>query len=161
MYKILVYNGGVYRFDELVEFVEDVGGLVLKRDDFHVSRGAYFISQEVHVIIVTPEDVTEDLEAMASDLMGDIEVLDVDYPDKINVISLIPVYNILSRENSWMDIDVLNDKLECPCVDGVCQEFKKSPCLTDIEKTLEAMCRMEITESRNSNGKVEYRLKLD
>ena len=161
MYKILVYNGGVYRFDELVEFVEDVGGLVLKRDDFHVSRGAYFISQEVHVIIVIPEEVTEDLEAMAADLMGDIEVLDVEYPDKINVISLIPVYNILSREAGWIDLDLINDKLECPCVNGVCQEFEKSACLTDVEKTLEAMCRMEIAESRNANGGVEYRLKIE
>jgi hypothetical protein len=159
MYEILVYNGGVYRFDELVEFVEDIGGLVLKRDDFHVSRGAYFISQEIHVILVTPEEVTEDLKVMAADLLGDIEVLDVEYSDKINVISLIPIYNILSREADWINIDTLNDKLECPCVDGICQEFETSSCLTDIEKTLEAMCRMEIAESRQSNGKTEYRIK--
>jgi hypothetical protein len=161
MYEILVYNGGVYRFDELVEFVEDVGGLVLKRDDFHVSRGAYFMSQEVHVLIVTPEEVIEDLKDMAADLLGDIEILDVEHPDKINVISLIPVYNILSKENDWMSLDAINDRLKCPCIDGICQEFERSSCLTDIEKTLEAMCRMEIAESRQSNGNDEYRLKID
>ena len=51
---ILGYSSGVYRFNEMVEFVEDNGGIVLTRDEFHISRGAYFISQEVHVILVIP-----------------------------------------------------------------------------------------------------------
>ncbi len=161
MYKILVYNGGVYRFDELVEFVEDSGGIILRRDDFEISRGVYFISQEVHVIIITPEEVTEDLKLMAAELKGDVEILDVEYEDRINVISLLPVYNLLSSIGDWVDITTLDGLLECPCVDGVCQEFLKSPCLEDIEKTLEAMCRMEIAESKELDGKIKYRLKLE
>lgn len=43
MYKILVYSGGVYRFEEVLECVEDIGGIVLKRDEFNISRGSYFI----------------------------------------------------------------------------------------------------------------------
>ncbi len=31
MYEIFLFSGGVYRFDELKEAVEDVGGWYLKR----------------------------------------------------------------------------------------------------------------------------------
>ncbi len=85
MYKILVYSGGVYRFDEVLECVEDIGGIVLKRDEFNISRGSYFISQEVHVIIVTPEEGLDELKQIAADLKGDIEELDVD--DEIRIAS--------------------------------------------------------------------------
>lgn len=161
MYSILVYNGGVYRFDELVEFVEDSGGMVLRRDDFHVSRGAYFIAQEVHVVIIAPEEVIPDLEIMVHELKGDIELIDVEYEDKINMVSLLPVYNILSSQGKWTKIQAIEDYLECPCVDGVCQEFEKTPCIEDLKKTLEAMTRMEIAESREKDDELEYRLKSD
>jgi len=160
MYKILVYNGGVYRFDELVEFVEDSGGMILRRDDFQISRGVYFISQEVHVIIITPSAVVGDLRDMAQELKGDIEMLKVEYEDKINVVSLLPIYNLFSSIGNWTDISTLEGMLECPCVDGVCQEFIESPCIEDIKKSVAAMSRMEIVERRESNGKIEYRLKL-
>jgi hypothetical protein len=158
MYQIYVYSGGVYRFDELLEFVEDVGGILLHRDDFHLSRGVYFISQEVRVIIIIPEDVSEDLKVLASHLKGEIELLEVDYKQKIDVISLIPVYNILSRVGTWVNLDTLNEMLTCPCVDGVCEEFEEISCSINLEKTLEAMCRMDIAEKRIS-GTTEYRIK--
>ena len=161
MYSVLVYNGGVYKFDELVEFVEDSGGMILRRDDFHVSRGAYFIAQEVHVVIITPEEVTPDLTRLASELKGDIEVIEVEYEDKINLVSLLPVYNILSSQGNWTSIQAIENLLECPCVDGVCQEFEKTPCLEDVKKTLEALARMDIAESRVLDNEVEYRLKPD
>lgn len=161
MYKILVYNGGVYRFDELVEFVEDSGGMILRRDDFHVSRGVYFISQEVHVVIIMPEEVVHDLKRLSTELKGDIEIIEVEYEDKINLVSLLPVYNILSRQGNWTNLQTIEALLECPCVDGVCQEFEKTPCLEDVKKTLEALSRMEIAESRERDGKHEFRLKPD
>ncbi len=161
MYKIFVFNGGVYRFEELLEFVEDSGGLILRRDDFHVSRGVYFISQEVHVIIIAPGELTEDLLRIANDIKGEIEVLEVEYRDKVNMVSLIPIYNILSRINGWADVSTVEDLLECPCVDGVCQEFQKSSCIEDVEKTLEALSNMEIAEHREIDGVAEYRLKAN
>lgn len=161
MYIVLVYNGGVYRFEELVEFVEDSGGMVLRRDDFHVSRGAYFIAQEVHVVIIAPEEVVPDLKCLADELKGDIEIIEVEYDDKINLVSLLPVYNILSRQGNWTNIQTIEDLLECPCVDGICQEFEKTPCIEDLKKTLEALTRMEIAESRELNNEQEYRLKPD
>ncbi|ADZ09571.1 hypothetical protein Metbo_1330 [Methanobacterium lacus] len=161
MYKIFVFNGGVYRFEELEEFVEDSGGLILRRDDFHVSRGVYFISQEVHVVIIMPEEAVHDLNLLATEIKGDIELIEVDYEDKINLVSLLPIYNILSRKGNWTSIQTIEEILECPCVDGVCQEFEKTSCIDDIKKTLEALSRMEIAESRVKDGNDEFRLKPD
>ena len=107
MYKILGYTGGVYRFNELVEFVEDNGGIILKRDVFEISRGAYFISQEIHVIIVIPEEVLKDLEVIVEELKGDIEYLELEDEQKTAVISLLPVYNVLSCSGTWVEVKTL------------------------------------------------------
>jgi hypothetical protein len=155
---LLGYSSGVYRFNEMVEFVEDIGGIVLTRDEFHISRGAYFISQEVHVILVIPQDVLDDVKIFAKELQGDIEYLEVDKEQKINVLSIIPIYNLLSHEGSWMDIKMMKDTVDCPCITEVCKEFEET-CLVDLEKTLDAMKRMEIIETRDSSGVIEYKLK--
>jgi hypothetical protein len=158
MYKILGYSSGIYRFDEMVEFVEDIGGIVLKRDEFHISRGSYFISQEVHVILVIPVQVFEDLKIFAKELKGDIEELEVKKEQKIDVLSILPVYNVLSYERYWMDIQTLKSKMECPCITGICKESEDS-CILNLEKTLDAMLRMDIIENRNKTGVKEYKLK--
>ncbi len=159
MYKILGYSGGVYRFDEVLETVEDAGGIVLNRDEFHISRGDYFISQEVHVIIVIPEEGVEDIKSIAAELKGDLEELDVDRLQKKSVMSIIPVYNLLCQTTLWVDVKTLEDMIVCPCMIGVCKEFEEFSCYDKMEKTLDSMCRMEIAEYRQSNGKREYRLK--
>jgi methyl coenzyme M reductase subunit C-like uncharacterized protein (methanogenesis marker protein 7) len=159
MYKILGYSSGIYRFDELIEFVEDSGGIVLNRDEFHISRGSYFISQEVHVIIVIPEEALDDLKNFAKELKGDIEELEVEEEQKIAVISVIPVYDILSHVGSWVNIETLEEMVEYPSITDICQEFEGFSCTEDIEKTLDAMCRMEIAENRRSSGNREYRVK--
>ncbi len=160
MYRILGYTGGVYRFNELVEMVEDIGGIILKRDDFQISRGAYFISQEMHVIIVIPEESLKDLKNIANELKGDIEELDVDDEQKVGVISLLPVYNALSCAGNWTDIETLNDLIQCPCINGVCTELNEDSCIK-LEKTLEAMYRMEIVEKRLNGEDKEYRLRVE
>ena len=44
------------------------------------------------------------LKIFAKELKGDIEHLEVDTEQKINVLSIIPVYNLLSHQSSWLDI---------------------------------------------------------
>jgi hypothetical protein len=155
---LLGYSSGFYRFNEMVEFVEDAGGIVLTRDEFHISRGSYFISQEVHVILVIPQEVLKDLKVFAKELHGDIEYLKVEKEQHINVISIIPVYNLLSHEGSWMDIKTMENIIECPCITEICKEFEGT-CLVDLEKTLDAMKRMDIIETKDSSGIMEYKLK--
>jgi len=159
MYKILVYSGGVYRFDEVLECVEDIGGIVLKKDELNISRGSYFISQEVHVIIVNPEEGLDELKKIAADLEGDIEELNIDDEIRIAVVSILPVYNLLSKANKWVDVKYLEDTIECPCLNGVCKEFNDISCLENLEKTLNDMCRMEIAEKRTLSNVNEYRIK--
>jgi hypothetical protein len=159
MYKILVYSGGVYRFEEILECVEDIGGIVLKRDEFNISRGSYFISQEVHVIIVTPEEGLDELKQITAELKGDIEELDIDDEIRISVVSILPVYNLLSKAGNWVDVKYLEDAIDCPCINGVCLEFDDISCLENLEKTLDDMCRMDIAEKRTLSDVNEYRLK--
>ena len=161
MYRILVYTGGVYRFNEIVELVEDNGGIVLKRDEFHISRGDYFISQEIHVIIVIPEEAFEELQNLTKELKGDLELIELEYEQKIAIISLIPVYNLLSLTETWRDADTLKGMIECPCLNDVCMEYDEISCFEDMEKTLDIMCKMEIAEDRIASGIREYRLKKD
>ena len=161
MYRILVYTGGVYRFNEIVELVEDSGGIVLKRDEFQISRGDYFISQEIHVIIVIPEEAFEELQNLTKELKGDLELLELDYEQKLAIISLIPVYNLLCLAETWEDADTLKGMIECPCLNDVCKEYDEISCFEDMEKTLDNMCKMEIAEDRITSGIREYRLKED
>ena len=157
MYKILGYSGGVYRFNEIIEFVEDNGGIILKRDVFEISRGAYFISQEVHVIIVIPEEALNDLKIIVEELKGDIEYLELEDEQKIAVISLLPVYNVLSCSGRWVDMKTLENMIQCPCLGDVCNELKGVTCIK-LEKTLNAMCRMGIAEKRISGENKEFHL---
>jgi len=158
VYILLGYSSGVYRFNEMVEFVEDAGGIVLTRDEFYISRGSYFISQEVHVILVIPQEVLNDVKNFAKELQGDIEYLEVEKEQKIKVLSIIPVYNFLSLEGSWVDIKTIKKTIECPCITEVCKEFEKT-CLEDLDETLDAMKRMNIIEIRDSSGIIQYKLK--
>ncbi len=56
MYEIIHFRGGLYKFDELSEYVEDVGGLVFNRDHFEIIRGTSYLSTEVHVILMIPKN---------------------------------------------------------------------------------------------------------
>ena len=144
----------------MVEFVEDSGGIVLSRDEFHISRGAYFIFQEIHVIIVIPEEALDDFKIFAAkELKGDIEELEIEEKQKIEVISVIPVYDILSHLGCWVNLKTLEEMIESSNTNEVCPEFEGFSCSEDMEKTLDAMCRMEIAEKRKSSGSKEYRVK--
>ena len=54
MYRILHFSGGVHKFDLLAEHVDDVGGLLFQENHLHISRGNYFLSEEIQVILVVP-----------------------------------------------------------------------------------------------------------
>ncbi len=49
--------------------------------------------------------------------------------------------------------------IEFPSTNEVCPEFEGFSCSEEMEKTLNAMCRMEIVEKRKSSGSKEYRVK--
>ena len=61
MFEVLMYDGGVYRTEELFEFVEDVGGVILQK-----TRS----SQIMTVTMSIPEEDREALEALCKEIGG-------------------------------------------------------------------------------------------
>jgi hypothetical protein len=51
--------------------------------------------------------------------------------------------------------------IEFPSTNEVCPEFEGFSCSEEMEKTLNAMCRMEIAEKRITGNDKDYRLKIE
>lgn len=64
MFKVLMYDGGVYRSDELYEAIEDVGGVVLQKTQS---------AQMLTVVMSVPEEDRETVEAVCKDIGGEVK----------------------------------------------------------------------------------------
>ena len=63
MFEVLMYDGGVYRSDELYEIIDDVGGVVLQK-----IRSAQMLT----VIMSVPEEDRPAVEAVCKDIGGEV-----------------------------------------------------------------------------------------
>lgn len=63
MFEVLMYDGGVYRSDELYEIIEDVGGVVLQKNRS---------SQMLTVVMSVPEEDRAAVEAACKDIGGEV-----------------------------------------------------------------------------------------
>lgn len=63
MFEVLMYDGGVYRSNELYEIIEDVGGVVLQK-----TRSAQMLT----VIMSVPEEDRAAVEAVCKDIGGEV-----------------------------------------------------------------------------------------
>lgn len=61
MFKVMMYDGGVYRSDELYEMIEDVGGVVIQK-----TKSAQMLT----VIMSIPEEDSAMIEALCIDIGG-------------------------------------------------------------------------------------------
>ena len=61
MFEVMMYDGGVYRSEELYELIEDVGGVVLQKNRS---------SQMLTVIMSVPEEDREAIEKVCNDIGG-------------------------------------------------------------------------------------------
>ncbi|MEM2943815.1 MAG: methyl-coenzyme M reductase family protein [Methanomassiliicoccales archaeon] len=59
MFKVLLFDGGVYRVNELYELVEDLGGFIIQKTQSHTS---------ILVTLVIPEEVREEVEKKSIEL---------------------------------------------------------------------------------------------
>ena len=159
MYAIVLFCGGVYRFDELVEFIEDVGGIILREDHLHISRGDYFLAEEVRVILILPKNEIKSLKSVAKDIKGTIEDINIKHNQKRVLHSYIQVYNILCIIGDWVSKENFVNVVECPCSANICPELDEIICINELEKILNDMCTIEIAEYKIYNGKKEYRIK--
>ena len=64
MFEVLMYDGGIYRSEELFEFIEDVGGVIIQK-----ARS----SQILTVTMSIPEEDKESLIAFCKELGGEVK----------------------------------------------------------------------------------------
>lgn len=163
MYKILHFRGGLYKFDELVEFVEDTGGMVLNEDRFEIIRGDSYLSQEVHVLLIVPEDEKDNLKSLISEIKGMVEEIEPTGDQNNLFLSYFSIFDALNRIGNWANESTLKEAINCPCYAELCTYFEEDECQLDklLEEILAEMYRSNIIEHRESNGKSEYRLKKE
>ncbi len=157
MYEIVLFTGGPYKFEEFQEYVEDVGGLVLKKDRFDIIRGEYFLCEEIRALTVLPGEEKKQAKKLAKEIKGNLEELDVDEDDQRKILLCIILHGSLSRYHEWADRGEIEDELTCPCEIRICSDTIE--CFKDTPEVLEAMVEMELLEKRDNKGTVEYRIR--
>lgn len=159
MYEIVLFSGGLYRFNELAESVEDLGGLVLREDRFQMIRGASYLSEEIQVMIIIPKNDLNSVKVISENIKGSISKLDLDDNQKKIILTYLSIYNILNKDNTWMTIDEIKDSLECPCPAELCKYSKHESCVHDaLNESLDKLKLQKMIKSRKENVKIKYQL---
>ncbi|MEA4957664.1 hypothetical protein SDC9_08626 [bioreactor metagenome] len=104
MYELLLFTGGVYKFNEFKEFIEDIGGLIIEMESFKISRGIYFLSEEINVLILAPVGEKEEIEFFAKNIKGSIEQVKMEEKESEKVIIIFEIYKKL-KINKLSSID--------------------------------------------------------
>ncbi len=160
MYEIILFSGGVYKYDELTEAVEDLGGLILRKDNFHISRGESYLSEEIEVMLIIPEEDKPTIESISKDIKGTIDKLNLEQSERNNILTYLSIYNVLSQTNSWMTIKEIEDLIQCICPAQLCHESENISCVLDeLDESINKLCSQKLIESRKNNNKIEFHLK--
>lgn len=161
MFEILHFRGGVYKFDVLAEFVEDVGGMILNEDRFEIIRGDYFLSNEIHVLLLVPEKELDNVKSLISEIKGITDNVKSTKDLEKLLLSYLCIYDALTKKRGWTDKDQIIEAVKCPCYAIICNEDREGVCpLEDnLEEILVNMHSSGIVEYRVSGEKTEFRLK--
>lgn len=162
MYEIFYFRGGVYKFDELVEYIEDVGGMVLRKDCFELIRGDSYLSTEVHVLIVVPEEEVKNTKSLIEEIKGISDKVEATDEQKKTLLAYLSIYDSLNRNDTWAEEERIKDTIACPCYALLCNQLEDEECQLDskLEQILTEMCANEVIEHNISDdGKSKYRLK--
>lgn len=161
MYQVLHFRGGMYKFNELSEFVDDVGGLLLSKDQFEIIRGDSYLSTEVHVLIMVPEGEMKSLLTLISEIKGMSENVDISEGQRINLFAYLSIFDVLNKNDSWIEKEELKSMMFCPCYAILCKNIGDNSCILNdkFEEVLEEMMANGIIESQILEGKIFYRLK--
>ncbi len=159
MYEILHFKGGLYRFNELSEYIEDIGGMVLSLDHFELSRGDYYLSTEVHVLLMLPENELDTVKLIIESIKGMAESVELDNDQMIHILSYLSIYDALDKI-SWTEKEYLKEIIACPCFAQLCKDSGDSNCLLQdkFDEILEEMVFNKIIESKIEEDKVFFRL---
>lgn len=161
MYKILLFSGGVYKYELLVEHVDDVGGLIIQEDNLQISRGTSFLSEEIRVIIILPANEISSIELLANDIKGEIEELKLEETMHKNLINSLKIYDILCKANTWLNIELIIKMMESHHENGFIElnydsveNYAKT--IKKIEECLELMLSLKILDKRENKDESEY-----
>jgi hypothetical protein len=161
MYHVTIYTGGIYKFDEFIEFIEDLGGIVLKRDKFQISRGDYFLSEEVHALMVIPEKEQQNVILMAKKLKGTINIPEIDPEDEMKVLSCLLVHDYLSKAMGWINDDEIKNQIKWPFNFPMLINNNENQLSDILEDVLEGMVMMEMVVKQITDNETLYRIKYD
>lgn len=152
MYEIFLFSGGVYRFDELKEAVEDVGGVVFKKNLFQISRGTSFLAEEVQVMFIIPEEEENHIKSLSKEIKGHLKKLDVEDLKKKDILTYISVCDALIKSGKWMSRDEIKDKIECPCPAQLCENQDPDTCIhDDLDESLKKFSKKNVLKSRKKD----------
>lgn len=160
MYKILIYSGGLYKFDEFIEFIDDLGGLVLKSDKLHLSRGEYFLSEEIQALTIIPSEEKHNAEIVAKNLKGSINIPDVEKENRIKILSCLTLHDILSKSSHGLNKGQIINEIMCPCNSKICSENEEDCLLNYLDEILEGMIQMEMIEKHIIEKEIVYKIVL-
>lgn len=161
MYEIKAYSGGIYKFKDFKEFVEDLGGLILKKDSFHIIRGEYFLSEEIHVLTIIPHKDTEIVKKMAKDIKGRLESPNLNLNEKKQILSFLPIYDCLSQTNQELSKEDLKRSIECPCSTFICESQDHYCFKEDLEDILDIMVKIGMLDKNITEKEILYKLNKD
>jgi len=154
------FTGGVYKFDELAEYLDDAGGLLIREDRLHINRGSYFISQELQVIMIVPQEEVNHLIAQASEIKGIIEEVSLKEKDEKEMFLFLILYNIFSQTNNWVSLSWVKNFMEASNHEEYLIGLEVvDDQLIDLQKALDSMCSLELLDKRDKNETIEYRIK--
>lgn len=166
MYEILLFSGGVYKFELLREHVDDIGGLIIQEDRLHISRGSSFLSEEIRVMLIVPPNEISSLKSLANDIKGQIEELELEEKLKNNLIYSLKIYDVLCKESDWLNKEALIKIIESSHENGVMEKnLTEQDIFTEesFEECLELMLSLKLITKRGNdeNKEVEYRISED
>ncbi len=161
MYKIMLFSGGLYKYDLLVEHVDDVGGLIIQKDSLQISRNTSFLREEIKVLLIVPSNEISSVKSLAKEIKGEIEELELEDAIHKKLLKSLKIYDILSKSNSWLNTESIKKQMEAEkeLINNV--DAMKKDYIPKVEECLELMLTLEILQRRHENNEFEYCIILD
>lgn len=164
MYELLLFTGGIYKFDEFKEFIDDIGGLIVEMESFKVSRGMYFLSEEMKVLIIAPEEEKELIKDFAKKIKVNIEPVLMEDKEIEKVILIFEIHKKLQITKNINIENIIEYLLDNPDFikikncnsENICNEntFDEK-----IKELLILMEEMNIIEKIEKENLIHYQIK--
>lgn len=158
MFKIKVFNGGVYRYDELVELVEDLGGFILPKSRFHRVRGSSLLSEQIQVTLILPEEDLKIIEDFSKEIKGEISHPVMDDNTEYSLISIQSINSVLNN-SKWMNEKEIGDAIKCPCDTMICEDNSSACVIDSLKEGLDLLEGQGTIKCKIVDGVKQYKLK--